>query len=210
MDWERRRRFLDEPGQYRYDQLQPVVRGDPRSEDPQCLEIQGAVSARRYRRRRRPSIAAWRTPGTSATWRRASTFSASCSSSRTSSSRSTTSWAPAGGIGYKLIATPMTTFNVDAGLGAKIEKDTGLDSPYRRGRHRRRTSSSTSCRRPRRSRRASARCGRRRTSAMSLYAFTAGRRRVADHAHAAEVRVPRQLRVAAAVGQASSRTTSRC
>jgi putative salt-induced outer membrane protein YdiY len=37
-------------------------------------------------------------------------------------------WAPAGGVGYKLIAAPMTTFNVDAGLGAKIEKDTGLDS----------------------------------------------------------------------------------
>jgi len=36
-------------------------------------------------------------------------------------------WAPAGGIGYKLIAAPMTTLNVDGGLGAKIEKDTGLD-----------------------------------------------------------------------------------
>ena len=36
-------------------------------------------------------------------------------------------WAPAGGIGYKLVALPMTTLNVDAGLGAKIEKDTGRD-----------------------------------------------------------------------------------
>jgi putative salt-induced outer membrane protein len=37
-------------------------------------------------------------------------------------------WAPSGGIGYKLIATPMTTFNVDGGLGAKIEKNTNLDT----------------------------------------------------------------------------------
>jgi putative salt-induced outer membrane protein YdiY len=37
-------------------------------------------------------------------------------------------WAPAGGIGYKLVATPTTSFNVDAGLGAKIEKDTGFDT----------------------------------------------------------------------------------
>jgi putative salt-induced outer membrane protein len=36
-------------------------------------------------------------------------------------------WAPAGGVGYKLVATPMTTLNVDGGLGAKIEKDTGLE-----------------------------------------------------------------------------------
>ncbi|HEY2435023.1 MAG TPA: DUF481 domain-containing protein [Vicinamibacterales bacterium] len=36
-------------------------------------------------------------------------------------------WAPAGGIGYKLVATPATTWNVDGGLGAKIEKDTGLE-----------------------------------------------------------------------------------
>lgn len=36
-------------------------------------------------------------------------------------------WAPAGGVGYKLVAAPMTTLNVDGGLGAKIEKDTGLD-----------------------------------------------------------------------------------
>lgn len=32
-------------------------------------------------------------------------------------------WAPAGGIGYRLIKAPMTTLNVDGGLGAKIEKD---------------------------------------------------------------------------------------
>lgn len=32
-------------------------------------------------------------------------------------------WAPAGGIGYRLIKEPMTTFNVDGGLGVKIEKD---------------------------------------------------------------------------------------
>jgi putative salt-induced outer membrane protein len=37
-------------------------------------------------------------------------------------------WAPAGGIGYKLIATDTTTFNADAGLGAKIEKDTNADT----------------------------------------------------------------------------------
>jgi putative salt-induced outer membrane protein len=37
-------------------------------------------------------------------------------------------WAPAGGIGYKLIATDTTTFNADAGLGAKIEKDTNVDT----------------------------------------------------------------------------------
>jgi putative salt-induced outer membrane protein YdiY len=35
--------------------------------------------------------------------------------------------APSGGIGYKLVATPVTTFNVDAGLGAKFEKNPGLD-----------------------------------------------------------------------------------
>jgi putative salt-induced outer membrane protein YdiY len=32
--------------------------------------------------------------------------------------------APGVGLGYKLVATPQTTFNVDAGLGVKIEKDT--------------------------------------------------------------------------------------
>ncbi len=37
-------------------------------------------------------------------------------------------WAPAGGVGYKLVNNPATTFNVDAGLGAKIEKDTGIDT----------------------------------------------------------------------------------
>jgi putative salt-induced outer membrane protein YdiY len=37
-------------------------------------------------------------------------------------------WAPSAGVGYKLIAAPMTTFNVDAGLGVKIQKNTGLDS----------------------------------------------------------------------------------
>lgn len=37
-------------------------------------------------------------------------------------------WAPAGGLGYKLVARPMTTLNVDAGLGAKIEKNTGFDA----------------------------------------------------------------------------------
>ena len=36
-------------------------------------------------------------------------------------------WAPAGGVGYKLVAAPMTTLNVDGGLGAKIEKNTGLE-----------------------------------------------------------------------------------
>jgi putative salt-induced outer membrane protein YdiY len=35
-------------------------------------------------------------------------------------------WAPAGGIGYKLVATPATTFNVDGGLGVKVEKNTVL------------------------------------------------------------------------------------
>jgi putative salt-induced outer membrane protein len=32
-------------------------------------------------------------------------------------------WAPSAGVGYKLIATPTTTFNVDAGLGVKVEQD---------------------------------------------------------------------------------------
>ena len=35
--------------------------------------------------------------------------------------------APSGGIGYKLIATPATTFNVDGGLGAKVEKNFDVD-----------------------------------------------------------------------------------
>lgn len=33
-------------------------------------------------------------------------------------------WAPAGGIGYKLVAAPMTTLTVDGGLGVKFEKNT--------------------------------------------------------------------------------------
>ena len=33
-------------------------------------------------------------------------------------------WAPAGGIGYRLIKAPKTTLSVDGGLGAKFEKDT--------------------------------------------------------------------------------------
>ncbi len=37
-------------------------------------------------------------------------------------------WAPGGGIGYKLIATPTTTFNADAGLGVKILKNTGAET----------------------------------------------------------------------------------
>ena len=32
-------------------------------------------------------------------------------------------WAPSAGIGYKLIATPTTTFNVDGGLGFKVQQD---------------------------------------------------------------------------------------
>lgn len=32
-------------------------------------------------------------------------------------------WAPSAGIGYKLVATPTTTFNVDGGLGFKVEQD---------------------------------------------------------------------------------------
>lgn len=32
-------------------------------------------------------------------------------------------WAPTAGIGYKLIATPSTTFNVDGGFGVKVEQD---------------------------------------------------------------------------------------
>jgi len=32
-------------------------------------------------------------------------------------------WAPSVGAGYKLIATPVTSFNVDGGLGAKVEKN---------------------------------------------------------------------------------------
>jgi putative salt-induced outer membrane protein YdiY len=36
-------------------------------------------------------------------------------------------WAPGGGIGYKLVATDTTKFNTDAGLGAKWEKNPGVD-----------------------------------------------------------------------------------
>jgi len=32
-------------------------------------------------------------------------------------------WAPSAGVGYKLVATPTTTFNVDGGLGFKVEQD---------------------------------------------------------------------------------------
>jgi putative salt-induced outer membrane protein len=35
--------------------------------------------------------------------------------------------APSAGLGYKLVATPMTSFNVDGGLGVKVEKNPGLD-----------------------------------------------------------------------------------
>lgn len=35
--------------------------------------------------------------------------------------------APSAGIGYQLIATPATTFNVDGGFGVKVEKNPGLD-----------------------------------------------------------------------------------
>ena len=35
--------------------------------------------------------------------------------------------APAGGLGYKLVATPATTFNVDGGFGVKFEKNPGVD-----------------------------------------------------------------------------------
>jgi putative salt-induced outer membrane protein len=37
-------------------------------------------------------------------------------------------WAPASGIGYKLVATDATKFNVDGGLGLKIEKNPGADA----------------------------------------------------------------------------------
>src|SRR4029453_13770314 len=37
-------------------------------------------------------------------------------------------WAPGAGIGYKLVTTEQTTVNVDAGLGAKIEKNPGSDA----------------------------------------------------------------------------------
>jgi putative salt-induced outer membrane protein len=36
--------------------------------------------------------------------------------------------APAAGIGYKLVNTEQTTFNADAGLGVKIEKNTNSDA----------------------------------------------------------------------------------
>jgi len=35
-------------------------------------------------------------------------------------------FAPAGGLGYKLVATPQSSFNVDGGLGAKVEKNPDL------------------------------------------------------------------------------------
>jgi putative salt-induced outer membrane protein len=37
-------------------------------------------------------------------------------------------WAPGAGLGYKLVATEKTTFNADAGLGMKIEKNPGVDA----------------------------------------------------------------------------------
>jgi putative salt-induced outer membrane protein len=36
-------------------------------------------------------------------------------------------FAPAGGLGYKLVATPQTSFNVDAGLGVQVEKNPDLE-----------------------------------------------------------------------------------
>ena len=36
-------------------------------------------------------------------------------------------FAPSAGLGYKLVETPKTTFNVDGGLGAKFEKNPGFD-----------------------------------------------------------------------------------
>src|SRR5215471_8663031 len=36
-------------------------------------------------------------------------------------------WAPGAGIGYRLVATDLTTFNVDGGLGVRIEKNPGAD-----------------------------------------------------------------------------------
>jgi putative salt-induced outer membrane protein len=35
-------------------------------------------------------------------------------------------FAPSAGVGYKLIATPSTSFNVDGGLGVKVEKNPGF------------------------------------------------------------------------------------
>lgn len=35
--------------------------------------------------------------------------------------------APSGGIGYRLVATPATTFNVDGGFGVKFEKNPGIE-----------------------------------------------------------------------------------
>ena len=35
--------------------------------------------------------------------------------------------APSGGVGYKIIATPATTFNVDGGLGLKVEKNPDVE-----------------------------------------------------------------------------------
>jgi putative salt-induced outer membrane protein YdiY len=36
-------------------------------------------------------------------------------------------FAPGVGVGYKVVATPATTFNVDSGLGFKVEKNPGFD-----------------------------------------------------------------------------------
>lgn len=36
-------------------------------------------------------------------------------------------FAPSGGVGYKVVMTPRASFNVDAGLGFKIEKNPGFD-----------------------------------------------------------------------------------
>ena len=35
--------------------------------------------------------------------------------------------APSAGVGYKVVSTPVTTFNVDGGLGVKLEKNTALE-----------------------------------------------------------------------------------
>jgi putative salt-induced outer membrane protein YdiY len=36
-------------------------------------------------------------------------------------------FAPGVGVGYKVVATPATSFNVDGGLGFKVEKNPGFD-----------------------------------------------------------------------------------
>ena len=114
--------------------------------------------------------------------------------------------APSGGIGYKLVATPATTFNVDGGLGAKVEKNPGLDqrtdpsSPPR-------TSSSTSCRKTSTLTQSFGALWKAQDFGDALYTFAAGAAAALTTADPAEARAARHLRLAPADAKRSRATT---